>query len=153
MLVRAQGSTDGGATWEWLKVDSDGHLQVDILSIAADSLLFKYDGQVVEKISDTSAAAGSNLLESTAVPAGKVQVITSVCAFDYDTAITEVGIGITVGGVYHTHNITTNPGIREPVLNNNKLILAAGNKIYASYGGCVLNDDLYLYVNGYQIAV
>ena len=153
MLVRLQGSTDGGATWKWLKVDADGHLQADVLSIAGGSLLFLYEDRIAERIADENADAGQNFLYSTACPSGKVQVITCATGFNSTTAITSVAIGIYDGSDYYGNNFLLPTAVGQQASIRGDMILKAGDKVYALFEGCLLNDNIRLTINGYQIAV
>ena len=153
MLVRAQGSTDGGATWQWLKVDSDGHLQADILSIAGGSLLFKYESQVSGLSQNLNAAAGTVTLNSSAVPANRLWVIKFAAAYNTVSAITKISIGYDVSGVLWVNNVILGPAIDQPVVSNGEMILIEGNKVSAVFDGCVAGDDIYLAINGYRITL
>ncbi|KKN29055.1 hypothetical protein LCGC14_0848110 [marine sediment metagenome] len=106
-----------------------------------------------ERVVNLSAAAGVNTLSTTAVPAGKLYIVRSIAAFDLDSATGTDHLSVVAGGTLFAL-------LRIPALAadtdmhfHGKLILEEGDVIRATFGGCTLNDDIFLLAQGWEVTV
>lgn len=109
------------------------------------------EAQVVETVSENGVSAGNNTLAGTAVPSGKMQVITSICAINLSSIITYTEIQIFDGSGAYTIDLVLAPAALQGVDVRGHFILDAGDKIRAIFSGCVDGDNIRLWINGYQI--
>jgi len=118
-----------------------------------DNLTWGYNGTLANRQSTLAAAAGTNTLNHSIVPAGEVWVIVTHGMVNANTAVPGTlyavisGVGYTVkaygtmvAGIWST-------GV--PL----GIVLAAGDYMSAMFESCVLNDDLYSDITGYKMKV
>jgi hypothetical protein len=107
-------------------------------------LLIGYSGTGSEEVKNLSAAAGTNQLNGTAVPAGEIWNVYAAHLLDIDSATTFPRIGVTVSGidVYMISAATLAAGVYFTW--NGSVILSPGDKVFGVLNNCTLNDDLYL---------
>lgn len=98
---------------------------------------------------DYSAAAGSNILNATAIPAGKICVITHICAFNNISAMT--GVTLQAAGAHVKKVGAVNVGTS--VNWSGHLYLYAAEFVRCIFSGCTAGDDLYFTVLGYYIDI
>lgn len=160
-----------------VNVDTDGDLQVDILdplpagsnligdvqarnlgyyssAWRKDPLAFGYSGIVLERVVNQNLSAGANILDTSAVAASKIWVITNIA----------VAYSGTIGGVKLYIEIysgtTPYPLFSEVhVVNDEYLdrqgwwVLAAGDKIRLEILGATAGDDAYLIATGFYVDI
>lgn len=132
-------------------------LQVDIKTYPGVNALlnipFGYNAQYLQTTGTTTAGAGDNYLYGSIVPAGEIWVVTSIATWDVNTNPSVIGIGIEHSGSYYTLKQAPTPGLNTVFSLNNPTYLAAGDRVYVYFGGCTLNDDIYITINGYKMKV
>lgn len=201
-----------GADWRPIKIDADGHVQVDVLAsalpaggatsakqdtmitalqliddlrdalatVAADELRtavissalptgaatsnaqaellawikgekLAYIDRYFQLAFNANAAAGTNLLVSTTVPAGEVWRVTLVSMYNWNTACTRLSLWLHDPTLSIQFAIDMAPVAIRPLVYSGELVLKAGDYIRAVFTGCVLNDNIYLGLNGYKM--
>jgi hypothetical protein len=116
-------------------------------------LIWSYSSRLSERVSNTSAAAGQNTLNSSAIAAGYVAKIEAVEAFNDTTNPTLIRLAVIGGGNTQVLARVATPGISVPLLLAQTITLAAGDVMRAIFDGCALNDDIYLDIWGYQMKI
>ncbi len=157
-----------------VNVDLDGDLQVDILAALPagtnligdvqarnkgwvsgawqkDPLRVGYSGIQAEQVSNLSAAAGTNTLLSSVVPAGEIWNVQEITALDINTNPTAIYLGLQIGGVDYYLLYLATPGAAIPVNWSGSIIVAPGSYVKAAITGCTLNDDIYLRYSAVRI--
>jgi hypothetical protein len=160
-----------------VNVDTDGNLQVDILAslpagsallgdvqarnlgyIGAawqkDPLRLGYSGQVLTQVVNTALSAGTNNLDTGAVPASRIWIVTGI-------SFTLVGtVGAAAGYVSILQGATTYTVFSESHLTSAEYydrtgwyVLVAGDKVRLTITGAIANDDAYLNVNGFYVDI
>ena len=158
-------------------VDTDGNLQVDILAALPsgtnligdvqarnlgyiggawrkDPLRFGYSGQVVNQVVTTTLAAGVNDLDTGAVPADTIWVITQLSAA-YVGTIGTVNLfvqhvtGATLRVLFSESHVVTS----EYIDRQGWWVAAAGDKFRLRVTGATLNDDAYFNANGFYVSI
>jgi predicted RNA-binding protein associated with RNAse of E/G family len=124
--------------------------EVEVKNQNGDMLL-AFESIVEEEKVNLNAAAGTNNLIGTAVPAGKIWCITNAGGINATSATTR--IFVYVAGLANSVLIADKfaPIAAEWVLDNGLFYLQAGDQVAAQFQGCTLNDDLYLRYAGYQM--
>lgn len=113
--------------------------------------IFNIESVVSDTKSNLDASEGANTLNSDAVPAGKIWVITHVMGFNGTSAAT-------LTAIYGTHDATavecaraTSLAQNVPLTFSGRLYLDAGDTISMYMSGCNKGDDLYFSYSGYQM--
>ena len=112
-----------------------------------------YTDRYAERQSELSAAAGGNTLTGSTVPAGEVWIVTSAHAVNESSAITILQIDLYDGTNNFIIASLLAPAARIPLDLKSPIVLKAGDRLRALFFGCTLNDDLYLDILGYKMAV
>ncbi len=110
-----------------------------------------FEGVVAETVSEQNAAAGSNHLTSSAVPAGKVWVITHISAHDDDNNVTHIGIDVNHDGRSIIVKWRGATAADVTVDWDGHLFLDAGDYISVWFWGVTAGDAIVMNVFGYQI--
>ena len=116
-------------------------------------LLIGYSEKYDERKSNTSAAAGTNSLVGTAVPAGEVWVVQGLGAVNINTACSKIHIRVDNGSTYCILVEDASPVAGNSVLWSGSILLAEGDKVTATFYTCVLNDDIYLDIWGFKMSI
>lgn len=120
---------------------------------AVPDQLIGYADTYAERIITANASAGTNVLVGTTVPANVLYVVTNIATFDADSAIGPVSIfrynGSSSIGLRRVASLAANVTLEWQGM----LILKEGEYIRVSMLNCVLNDDLYLDVQGWKASV
>jgi hypothetical protein len=116
-------------------------------------LLLGYSAIISKALSNLSAAAGTNYLSSTAVPAGEIWVITTASMLNATTAFTQATIIVSISGNNQYFQSKASPIQNEKVIWNGQAILKEGDTVVGAFDGCTLNDDLYLQFAGYRVDI
>jgi len=117
----------------------------------AGNLPFTYMDSYIETVSNLLTPAGGQFIYGTAVTAGELWVVTAIAAKNINTVATTIGLG-TYDGVNYTElaaNTPTATIIR--TVYAGWIPVPAGSKVYAFFGGCTLNDDIFLYIHGFKM--
>lgn len=122
-----------------------------VVTAEGGDVIFNVEAAVWGDASTNDAVEGTNYRTSTAVPEGKVWVITYVLAYNSDTDPAKVYIGkeenTTRTYIYKVHT----PGIDIAVNFSGQLILTEGQKLVVTFTLCAANDNLRVYYHGYQM--
>ena len=145
MEVKTKGSTDKGATWEPIAVDAEGILK------SPGGLLNKVIGTVEDKKTAVKAGAGTETLDSSAVPAGKMWVITAITAYNNDANMTKLVLGrLTEANTYRL-KLKKDPLQYDGIDWQGSVVLKADDKIRSIHTGGAAGNNIWLYINGYEI--
>ncbi len=142
-----------------IRVDANGLIDIQSKGWIASAwqknpLLFGYSGQILIADTNTSLAAGNNTIDSSAVPAGEIWVITN-CAIAYSGTVAGVTMsaqlldaatGYTLYGV-----LAVTSGLF--VDRQGWWVLIPGNKLRLSITGATLNDDGFLRATGFRVDI
>jgi len=139
-----------GTDFRALLVDSSAHLQADVLSVPAVNVqqasgdkFWGFHGIVEEGLSNTALAAGTNVLDGTAVPTGEIWQI--LCAGFLYLGTVPTGILLMVqglaGGMSLLHQLLPGSGYWYSLTIN--VYLQVGDYMQATVYGATLNDDMY----------
>lgn len=117
------------------------------------NLLWGYSDRYAERKVNTDAAAGTNTLDFTAVPAGEVWVVNSIAAVDQNSAITAIWITANLAGVNYFLLVQASPVAGTWYFWNGNIVMKAGDYIQVFFLGTVLNDDIDARACGYKMKV
>ena len=167
MEVKNKGSTDKGATWEPIAVDADGHVKVDqaselpagtkkigsvdVASYPVAGLLNKVVGTVEDHQYASKTGSGGDVLDSSAVPAGKMWVITAIYAFNNDANMTKLELDRLTGGVGYLLKQKKDPIQYDGIDWQGSVVLKALDKIRSTHYGGAAGNSIHLYIVGYEI--
>ena len=104
-----------------------------------------------DELMKPKAAAGAHNLDRAKVEVGRLEIITSIAAIDVNSSPTVVRLGVYDGNLEYWHKSKTSPTANETVLYTGMLTLGEGDRIRGRFEGVTLNDDLYVFINGYWI--
>jgi len=173
-----------------LKVDADGHLQVDCLSSAlpagaateakqdteiatlelialirnalqsvdtdrlivrGEDQLFSIDG-VVWKTRDAVISGANGYIDSDAVPAGKIWIITTIKILDLTSPTTLHYFNVKhEGTVYGFYSVEQAFGAGDPSYFKGQVYLTAGDTFRFNFTGGLVGDRCYTWIGGYQM--
>ena len=167
METKNKGSTDKGNTWEPIAVDADGHVKVDLASEipagtkkigSVDVANFSVAGllnKVLAAVEDDKAmvkpGSGATVLDSSAVPAGKMWVITAITAYNNDANMTRLELGKLTGGGNYRLKLKKDPIQYDGIDWQGSVVLKAGDKIRSIHDGGAADNTIKLYIVGYEI--
>ena len=167
METKNKGSTDKGSTWEPIAVDADGHVKVDqaselpagtkkigsidVASYPVAGLLNKVVATVGDHKTMVKPGAGDTVLDSGAVPTGKMWVITAITAYNSDANMTRLELGRLTAGDNWRLKLKANPLQYDGIDWQGSVVLKAGDKIRSIHSGGANGNNLHLYINGYEI--
>jgi len=117
------------------------------------SLVWGYTDRLADQESLADAAAGTNTLVHTTVPAGEVWVITGGSVIDAQTAATCSFLAVLGGVGFFIYSYGTLTPWRYSAMPACHFVLKAGDYVQSEFGSCVLNDDLVSNVWGYKMGV
>lgn len=100
-----------------------------------------------------AATAGTNDLKFDRVQPGRIQVITDFAAFDDTSSPTRVRLGYYNGHREQWHQGVPAPLTSEAVRFSGQLVLFEGQYPIARFEGATSGDDLYAFINGFEILV
>lgn len=129
-----------------ISVDTDGRVIPSPLVVP-----FNYVITVRYIVQNLNAAAGWNQLSSAVVPGPNPHVITNIYAFDLNTAVTNIAVGLWSAGARIWVGYIDTPAIQEPCLWSGHMVVPVGDQVIAGFNGCVLNDDIFLHVVGHEM--
>jgi len=114
---------------------------------------FGYSDVLNSALANLALAAGANNLDSAAVGAGLIWVVTNVSVMYVGTAPTSVSVNVVSGGATICLFQQNAPVTATRYDRQGKWVLEATDILRCTVVGATLNDDLYLDVHGYQIAI
>lgn len=149
-------ATDGTKLYGVL-VDTDGHLQVDVLNLGnymhADNVLAGYSDTYFQSMYVHNHAAGSHTFSASTVPAGEMWVVTAISAYDADNILDGIRFikrEDTIDGIFHA-GYPSEGG--EIIAWSGQVYLKEGNKILVLMMGMQDGDDIYTVIHGYKMKV
>lgn len=116
-------------------------------------MVWGYEDTLAVVKSELSAAAGQNVLDTAAFAAGFVYVVQAIVGIDINSNPSQIRLLAVSSGNFVPLLQTATPGADTPVLWTGHMTLKEGDYIRVRFQGCTLNDDLYVYVLGYKMAV
>jgi len=114
---------------------------------------FTYEGQVYEKVTHKMLAAAHYTMTGAACPADTVWVINGIMAYDWQTALGALYLGLDKAGVQYWQAGTGAIAAKAAYNTYTPMILVEGDKVAAYFYGCALNDDLAMFYNGYSMTL
>lgn len=166
--AQVYGYYNGGATWEPLFVDSEGKVKLsephNVQQTSRDTLktasykptpaigdLQAIEDVVQESKNDSNTSAGTTTLTFSAVPTGKVWVVTNLWGYAWTGTPADILIRTQVGGTVVEQNVVTSPGNRVPIHINNPIVMKAGDQASIVFYGMAAGDAIYARLSGYQV--
>jgi len=116
-------------------------------------LLFGYTDTLRIRKVEANAVAGTNVLESSAVPAGEIWVVSLVRGWDAISAVGTSNIGVVTGGVNYPLDDQVAPAAGADARFTGSLVLKEGDKLRFTVWGATAGDVLYLIGLGYEMGV
>ncbi|MDP2323066.1 MAG: hypothetical protein Q8N51_03445, partial [Gammaproteobacteria bacterium] len=116
-------------------------------------LLLGYSNTLALVVSNTSLAAGTNILDTSACPTGQIWVVTNILTFYVGTVPTGITIYLVSGATTPILYRQLSPVSAVGYDRQGSWILKAGDLLRCIVTGATLNDDLNLYASGYAMAV
>jgi len=116
-------------------------------------MIFGYSDAYHEPESSLTGAAGDRLLTASTVPEGEVWVVTSVIAFNIDSATTNTRIQIYDGSGRAVVFVEYAPAAKKVLGGHCNIVMKKDDRLEAKFFGCALDDDIYMYINGYKMKV
>jgi len=151
-----------------LEVDANGYLKVATAS--ADNFLvgthgyvsgawhkspisLGYSSIVGERIINTNLPAGNSDINSTAVPEGKIHILTNLAYLYIGNTATTLGLGIYRAPTNFTIFVTYSPVSARYYDRQGWWVLKAGDLCRLSVFGATAGDDLYLDIVGFAVDI
>lgn len=118
-----------------------------------DPIRLGYSGDKSEQILDESASAGTNILTSSAVPAGELWVVEAISGRNVDTAPSQALLQIVANSVVVILADKETIAANEYITWSGGVTLSEGDTIRAVFFTCSLNDDIYLNYHARRIDI
>lgn len=113
-----------------------------------NNVIWGYEDTLRIKVVEPDAIAGTNILETGAVPEGKVWLVNLIRGWNATSQSSSTNIGVySAGSNYPLDDLVTPPSGSD-VRFTGHLPLKEGDKVRFTSWGTTLNDDLYLIVVG-----
>lgn len=128
-------------------------VNTDELVVRGEDQLFSLKDNYLEQVLELNASATADGLNGTAVPEGEWWIVNSIHAYDIDTVVTRIEIGVRRNSTTYVVNTIFPTVTREPATFTGHLVLKEGDFVRAYFMGTVLNDDLSLNIVGYKMTV
>lgn len=116
-------------------------------------MLFGYSAVLSLAVSETSAPAGTYNLDSGVVPAGEIWIVNVLVGTAVSGSCTSFRFGYVHDGSQVFVEEVVTPVSAQLYNFVGQIVLDAGDYLRARFYGLTLNDDVYLYVTGYKMAV
>ncbi len=118
---------------------------------AVPDQLLGYSNTYRETVSDLSADAGANTLQSSAVPSGKLHIITAITAFDVYNGVTS--IDLSVRGIGSSVTVARDAPVAadQSVAYSGYLVMRYPEFIAATFAGVTAADRIYLQIAGHVV--
>lgn len=114
---------------------------------------FGPSGNICQKTFNLNLGAGIQYVETSAVPAGEVWVMTSFSILFYSASVTQALAGMRSSTVdYHIYDALplTSGRLYDRSVN---LVMFPGDLLYMKLFGCTAGDDGYIYTLGYRMDI
>lgn len=105
-------------------------------------LVWGYSGFSTGEVFNASGAAGANVLQSSAVPAGEIWEVQAIAARDETSAITSVIFSVVTSSLTIVLSTQGAFGANVWASWTGKIMIPAGSTVVAQLGGVTLNDDI-----------
>ena len=116
-------------------------------------MVWGYSEHYAERKLNLNAAAGTNVLNGSVVPAGEVWVLEICGAFDVNTAPSRMIFTVTDGVTFAPFYRDDTPVVYVTSSWTGRIALTEGCYVQVVFFDCVLNDDLYVDLWGYKMKV
>ena len=116
-------------------------------------MMFGYSDILRIREVEPNAVVGTNTLDSDAVPAGEIWIVTMLRGYDATSAISSSNIGVLTSGTTYSVDDKIAPGAGVTANYDGFVVLQEGDLIRWRGWGCTLNDDLYLVALGYKMDI
>lgn len=155
-----------GTNWEKILIDASKRLVVAVASaIAQDAqmhghisgawqkqpLIFGYSGVIAERVIDDNVSAGTDFVETTAVPGGEIHVITHAIALVASATCNLLAAYINHDGATQELFGQSNPVSSQVYDRQGFWVLDAGDTFKAYGFNLTAGDDLVVAVAGYKM--
>lgn len=134
--------------WKKLEATPSGYLPV--VAPGGDRL-FSVEDVIVDKKVTTNASAGWNVLDHTAVPSGKLWVVTNIVATNESSAIARITLRLMRNSTVANINILLLPAIYDACTYQGYMVLEEEDKISTGFSVCVAGDTLRSHVLAFQM--
>ena len=111
--------------------------------------LFGYTSQLLGQTRVEDCAAGTNVLDSGAVPAGVIWVVTALECHNYNSAVTFIRLGVYDGATNYWATVKLAVPAAQSAEWSGQLTLIEGDVVRGMLFGCTLNDDIQVSWFGY----
>lgn len=118
-----------------------------------DPLRFGFSSFISEVESDTNLSAGSNSLNTSAVPTGEIYVYTNISFRYVGTVPTRIRVSLMVSGTYHNLYDAVAPVSNTLYDRQGWWVVKAGNNLRCAISGATAGDDLFFYVTGFGVDI
>ena len=148
----------GAVTYETPDDDDWDEIRAQVADIEEklmgnENVPWGFNERIVGQVIDTSATAGTNILNSTTVPAGEMWVIDYTNALNVNTACSLVYIILYGGGIKVIVEQSTTLAAGQYLKGVPKSTLQEGDNIEFQFFGCTAGDDLHCRWWGYKMVV
>jgi len=154
-IPRMTYGSDGTDHYE-VAVDSDGHVKADIQTYpgrnAYLNIPFAYNDHYAESQEATSPD-GAQFVNTTAVPAGEVWVVTSVCVSHDDATARRLGLEFYDGASHHLVAGVASAAANDPLNRQGMFVLKAGDRMRGRAYGLATGKKVYIAVVGHKMKV
>ena len=121
--------------------------------MGGQNVVWGYSDPLYEEVEELDVAAGTVLVNATAIGADKAGVLQSIDAFNQTTSISSIRLRVQYGGFNLTLLLDSSPAANIATLWRGSLALPEGARVQGVFSGCVEGDNLYLRIGGYQMNV
>ena len=118
-----------------------------------DPLRLGYSGDKTEVLSNLSATAGTNYLESATVPAGEIWKLQAAHAYNANNTTGKTNLYVVANGgtVYLKSDIA--PAANVLTIWTGEIVLSEGDKLGAEFTACTLNDDIHMSYHAVRVDI
>lgn len=114
---------------------------------------FTYKRQIYERVTHNKVGAGHYTMTGAACPADTVWVINGIMAYDWQTALGALYLGLDKAGVQYWQAGTGAIAAKAAYNTYTPMILVEGDKVAAYFYGCSDGDALAMMYNGYAMTL
>ena len=116
-------------------------------------ILFGYHSTLAQNILNSSAAAGTNVLETAAVSSGEIWVVEAIGVMDVHHAPSGIIFCVRRGGEDYPFHDTTTTAASTWLCWTGRITLGPGDIVKIYILGCTAGDELKLRVLGYKVSL
>jgi len=155
-VAQSAWSYNGDAFASTLKINSILINQIPVVIMhpitgKARNRIFAIDSSVADSKSNSDTAAGNVDLTSSAVPAGKIWIITNLQAYNAVSVITRIILYAPFVAPFPWVKALNSPAVSQGIDCQGWIVLNAGQTMVARFIGCFLHDQIYFSYMGFQM--